>query len=404
MDGAQKTVLVANLKRCAQTGKDHAFWFCPKGEDGLPILLVERRKSSIKKLAREERKTARVKTFGYGDLVGTKDGLVFVNDGKVDGAKMLRLFKTKLATDRDLTKIAPLLRTAQVYTREEAALLDREAPDAIAVDVPRALAKDLRRLDKALATLRAARKSDTASKRFAKLQKRLARAEKLAGQGDMEEAEAQVASVRRAAGAELVKAFDRQRRRLERRARRLGADDVLEALDRLQNQRDGIADGRFKPWLDVLDGLDAQEDALDNVDPAAQVEETDLWNTDPDAASAAEALWSVRRDRLQTALRGTLAALRMIQGGVRVRHPDPADELEGVFASLIGPVADLQSALDEAVGGIVDPAGLNALTDDVEAALADARWRTVVHNPFEVDVGLDALRAAVAPLRHEVTP
>jgi len=116
----QKEDLVAQLKRAFKAKKPYYFWFCPKGPDGEPVLLVEKKEAILKKQARLARKEAQIKMFAAGTVQRGPDGLLFVNhNDKLPGAKVERLFRTKLAPDEGLKKIAGRLRKASVLTPQE---------------------------------------------------------------------------------------------------------------------------------------------------------------------------------------------------------------------------------------------------------------------------------------------
>lgn len=123
MDSMQKEELVEMLRRVIKTKKVHYYWICPKGEDGAVHMMVERRIGPLRKAAKKARKAAKIKVSASGPVMMGSDGLVFVNEGRLQGKKVLKLFKTKIATDAEMKKIAPHIRSAQIYTEAEYEML-----------------------------------------------------------------------------------------------------------------------------------------------------------------------------------------------------------------------------------------------------------------------------------------
>jgi hypothetical protein len=108
--------LIRQLKRVSMSGREYYFWFCPKGQDGEPVLYVEKHQQVLKKRSLMARRLSMVKMFASGSVsVDAKRSLIFtISEGKIKSAKMLKAFKIQLSTKKELVKVRILLRNATV--------------------------------------------------------------------------------------------------------------------------------------------------------------------------------------------------------------------------------------------------------------------------------------------------
>jgi hypothetical protein len=113
--------VAANLKRAVKSPKPYAWFFCAKGEDGKPVLLVGKRAAEVRQRGKEIRKTAADKKGGRGRVVLGDDGkLVFgLEDGNAPINVVEKLLRLKIATDPGLKKVKGLLQKARVIEGEE---------------------------------------------------------------------------------------------------------------------------------------------------------------------------------------------------------------------------------------------------------------------------------------------
>ena len=91
--------------------RDMAFFYCPAGEDGNPVLVFDKREGIIRRMAKSMRKTAKSKVIVRG-RVGNNDGILeFRTDNPVGKFKKhLKLY---------FGRANPLLRKAQIFSTEE---------------------------------------------------------------------------------------------------------------------------------------------------------------------------------------------------------------------------------------------------------------------------------------------
>ena len=120
MQEEQYTDLVVNLKKAYRAKKPYYFWFCPKGGDGIAVLLVSKKEPDLKKQARLARKEAKIKMSATGVVSRGPDGLLFGDDEeKLPHSKVMKLFKSQLAKLPELKKISGLLRKSEMVSRAE---------------------------------------------------------------------------------------------------------------------------------------------------------------------------------------------------------------------------------------------------------------------------------------------
>jgi hypothetical protein len=112
------------------------FWYCRKGADDLPVLVVERRRSEMQRVAKAQRRTAQKKAALQGWIELDDGQLVLWAEGKLPFAQVERDFRQRLAPIDDLSVVAALLRGVSVRDAEDAELLPDEVgyADAAAHD------------------------------------------------------------------------------------------------------------------------------------------------------------------------------------------------------------------------------------------------------------------------------
>ena len=109
-ESAELAALAEDLKKAKRR---HAwFWFCPEGETGDPVLLVDRKEAKMQMRGKAARKEARIKKSSSGWIENDDGVLVFWCEGALPLAKVEKAFKKQLAKLDALSAVAPLLRKA----------------------------------------------------------------------------------------------------------------------------------------------------------------------------------------------------------------------------------------------------------------------------------------------------
>ncbi|MCB9664737.1 MAG: hypothetical protein H6732_11535 [Alphaproteobacteria bacterium] len=152
MEQEQYTALAKSLKRARKTTRPFFWWFCVKGPDGKPVVLVGRKEADVKAGAKAARKTAQDKRFGRGRaLPDPKANLVLSLDaGTAKPKQIARSFRMDLAKDPGLKRVKGLIQKARVVLPEDFASIFGavEADDTAALDET-ALAKKVEKAKKA---------------------------------------------------------------------------------------------------------------------------------------------------------------------------------------------------------------------------------------------------------------
>lgn len=368
--------LTTSVRRCLKSKKVHYFWITPKGADGEPHMLLGRKRGPTQKLAKAARKVARMKVAAHGEVHVSTEGLVFVNDGKLPGSKLVKVFKTKLAPMPALRKVAAAFRGAQVYTREEfeaaseeLELQPPEGADSIEGQFEERYAEARAMVDLIRSALGGG--SEHAGN-IAKLANRLDSAAEIADSGDIDVALGLVGDVIENAPLLLRAAWAALRARV---SASLGAflkvakgtpqavlvPELRGAWDEAHAHREKEA------WEEALDGLEVLEARLDELhDPEEEVEysEDELAEAvsgivmDGSELSLRQVAVKAMEARLQlrSALDRARSGIASFDAFVRSRPELMADStvvegLEGLEASLIPDFSEFEDAIDRAVVG-----------------------------------------------------
>lgn len=122
--------LAIQLKKARKSKKPYFFWFVREGQDGKPVLVVERKAEEAKTKGKRAKATAKNNKHVEGRIEALDGGKVgFYGEGQVTSTQMGRDFREKLAKVKELKPIAELFKGAEIGDLADAPSMAEEDED-----------------------------------------------------------------------------------------------------------------------------------------------------------------------------------------------------------------------------------------------------------------------------------
>jgi len=118
------------LKKARKSKKPYYFWFVREGQDGQPVLVVERKSEEAKTKGKRAKANAKNNKHVEGRIEALDGGKVgFYGEGQVTTTQMGRDFREKLAKVKELKPLAELFKGAEIGDLADAPSMAEEDED-----------------------------------------------------------------------------------------------------------------------------------------------------------------------------------------------------------------------------------------------------------------------------------